>query len=40
MGRKLKKIASNQLMVGAELEKLLETQVDLLKSLLRKVDEE
>ena len=36
LGRKLNKIASDQLMVGAELEKLLELQVALLKSLLKK----
>jgi hypothetical protein len=40
MGRKLNKIASHQLMVGAELEKLLEMQVALLKSLLKKAEED
>ena len=35
-GRKLNKITDHQLMIGAELEKLLETQIDLLKNVLKR----
>ena len=38
LGRKLNRIGAHQLMIGAELEKLLEIQVDLLKDLLKKTE--
>jgi hypothetical protein len=38
LGRKLNKIIDHQLMIGAELEKLLETQIDLLKNIIKRID--
>jgi hypothetical protein len=39
-GCKLNKLIDNQLMIGAELEKLFEKQIDLLKILLKKTAED